>query len=57
MAAHELEIKLLECTGVHNGFIISTPKHPFLKACIDKIIENVEEREMIPYPSVRRPTE
>ena len=22
-----------------------------------KIIENVEEREMIPYPSVRRPTE
>jgi len=42
IAAHELEIKLIECTGVHNGFIISTPKHPFLKACIDKIIENVE---------------
>jgi len=27
--------------GIHNGFIYCTPKHPFIKACIDTIIENV----------------
>jgi mannosyltransferase OCH1-like enzyme len=29
-------------SGIHNGFIISSPKHPFLKQCIYDIIENIE---------------
>lgn len=28
--------------GVHNGFIISTKKHPFLLQCIEDIVQNVE---------------
>lgn len=31
--------------GIHNGFIICTPRHPFIKACIDRIVHNVQERE------------
>ena len=30
--------------GIHNGFIISSPRHPFLKAAIDRIISNVRRR-------------
>jgi hypothetical protein len=28
--------------GVHNGFIVATKRHPFLKQCIDDIVTNVE---------------
>ena len=31
--------------GIHNGFIISTPRHPFLKRCIKDIVKNVESNE------------
>lgn len=31
--------------GIHNGFIISSPKHPFLKKCIERIIKNIENRD------------
>lgn len=30
--------------GVHNGLIISQPRHPFLKQAIDDIISNVQTR-------------
>jgi mannosyltransferase OCH1-like enzyme len=30
-------------SGIHNGFIVSTPKHPFLKQYIDDIVSNVEK--------------
>lgn len=28
--------------GVHNGFIIATPKHPYIKAYIDLMLKNIE---------------
>lgn len=31
-------------TGIHNGLIISPMGHPFLKACIERILEIVERR-------------
>ena len=30
--------------GVHNGFIVSSPRHPFLKQCIDDIVSTIEQR-------------
>lgn len=30
--------------GIHNGLIISTPRHPFLRSCIERIIKTVESR-------------
>ena len=30
--------------GIHNGFICCSPKHPFLKKCIELIIVNVERK-------------
>lgn len=30
--------------GIHNGFIISKPQHPFLKKCIENILDNVENK-------------
>ena len=30
--------------GIHNGFIICSPKHPFIKAGIQRIIQNVQNR-------------
>ena len=39
-------ISVLDCkqagSGIHNGFIISTPKHPFILQCINDIIYNTE---------------
>jgi mannosyltransferase OCH1-like enzyme len=41
-------ISVLDCKeaggGVHNGFIISSPRHPFLKQCIDDIVNTIEQR-------------
>ena len=41
-------ISVLDCAlsghGIHNGFIISVKKHPFLKRCIDMIVRNVRSR-------------
>lgn len=31
-------------SGIHNGFMISSPRHPFLKQCIHDIIKNIETR-------------
>jgi mannosyltransferase OCH1-like enzyme len=30
--------------GIHNGFIISKPQHPFLKKCIENILNNVKNK-------------
>lgn len=30
--------------GIHNGFICCSPRHPFIKACIDLIVENVSKK-------------
>lgn len=42
-------ISVLDCKisggGIHNGFIISKPGHPFLKKCIENIIHNVKNRK------------
>ena len=39
-------ISALDCksagSGIHNGFIISSPEHPFIKECIHMIVTNVE---------------
>lgn len=32
-------------SGIHNGFIMSPPRHPFLKAYIDRIVRNVQNRD------------
>ena len=32
-------------SGIHNGFIISSPGHPFLKSSIQRIINNVKNRD------------
>lgn len=41
-------ISVLDCNqsggGVHNGFIISTPYHPFLKQCISDIVSNIKSK-------------
>jgi mannosyltransferase OCH1-like enzyme len=31
-------------SGIHNGIIITEPKHPFIKQYIDSIVENVKNR-------------
>lgn len=33
-----------EC-GIHNGFIICTPKHPFIKQCILDILVNIRNKD------------
>lgn len=42
-------ISVLDCkqsgSGIHNGLIISVPKHPFLKAGIDEIVKNVKNED------------
>jgi mannosyltransferase OCH1-like enzyme len=38
-----------------NGFIASTPKHPFLKKQIDKIVSNVESRKKCYYLDISGP--
>jgi len=41
-------ISVLDCKeaggGVHNGFIVSSARHPFLKQCIDNIVNTIERR-------------
>ena len=41
-------ISVLDCkesgSGIHNGFIVSSPGHPFLKQCIDDIVNTIESR-------------
>jgi mannosyltransferase OCH1-like enzyme len=41
-------ISVLDCkesgSGIHNGFMISSPRHPFLKQCIDDIVKTVNTR-------------
>ena len=41
-------ISALDCKeaggGIHNGFMISSSKHPFLMQCINDIVKNVETR-------------
>ena len=32
----------LDRRGIHNGFMITSPRHPFLHACIQYIVDNVE---------------
>lgn len=39
-----ISIKDREKWGIHNGFIISTPKHPFLKQYIEDMLANIEYR-------------
>lgn len=31
-------------SGIHNGFICCSPYHPFIKSCIDLIVENVTNK-------------
>lgn len=31
--------------GIHNGFIICSPGHPFLEKCIERIVKNIENRD------------
>jgi hypothetical protein len=31
--------------GIHNGFIFCSPKHPFVERCIERIVENVKNRD------------
>ena len=42
----DIFISVLDCeqssSGIHNGFIICTPKHPIVKQCINDILENVK---------------
>ena len=42
-------IAALDCKqaggGIHNGFIIASPRHPFLKQCIKDIVKNVQSNE------------
>ena len=37
-------ISVLSNYGIHNGLIISVPKHPFLKAAIKEIVNNVSKK-------------
>jgi len=41
-------ISTLDCkqagSGIHNGFIITTPNHPFILQCINDIVHNVETK-------------
>lgn len=41
-------ISVLDCKqsggGIHNGFIISTPKHPFMLQCINDIVHNIQTK-------------
>ena len=41
-------ISVLDCKqsgrGIHNGFMITSQQHPFLKQCIDDIVEIIENR-------------
>lgn len=36
--------------GIHNGFIICTPRHPFIFTCINDIIENVKNKNYTSCP-------
>lgn len=43
----ELFISILDCEtivqdGIHNGFMIVTPKHPFIKQAIEDVVKNIE---------------
>ena len=31
-------------SGIHNGFIVASPQHPFIKECIEQIVHNVQTR-------------
>jgi mannosyltransferase OCH1-like enzyme len=31
--------------GIHNGFIFCSPEHPFVKRCIERIVNNVKNRD------------
>lgn len=43
---NDIFISVLEDKGgIHNGFIIVTPKHPFIKRQIDDILSNVDKEE------------
>jgi hypothetical protein len=32
-------------SGIHNGFIFCTPQHPFVGRCIERIVNNVKNRD------------
>lgn len=42
-------ISVLDCelskSGIHNGFMYCTAKHPFVLKCIERIVKNVESRD------------
>lgn len=43
----DIFISILDCEtivkdGIHNGFIIVTPKHPFIKQVIEDVVRNIE---------------
>ena len=43
----DIFISILDCEfvvtdGIHNGFMITTPKHPFIKQAIEDVLSNIE---------------
>lgn len=41
---YPLPFRLLGVGGISNAFMAAVPKHPFMKKCIDQIVDNVRQR-------------
>jgi hypothetical protein len=44
LQSNNMFVAALDRRGIHNGFMIASPKHPFLASCIQYIINNVRNK-------------